>query len=70
MNEDLAPAPSIGLNKRKNMGVWLIPIVLLTLAAYVAFALTQRRQAQTELAAVREETPRLPKPMLPSAERN
>ena len=51
MNEDLAPAPSIGLNKRKNMGVWLIPIVLLTLAAYVAFALMQRRQTQTELAA-------------------
>lgn len=51
MNEELVPAPPLGLTKRKSMGAWLVPVALVVLAVYVAFALMQRRQAQTELSA-------------------
>jgi RND family efflux transporter MFP subunit len=51
MNEDFASASPVGLVKRRRFGLWLIPAVIVVALCYVAYALTQRRASQNELAA-------------------
>ena len=51
MKEDLASAAPVAPLKRARFGGWLIPAAAVILLAYVAFALVQRREAQTELSA-------------------
>jgi RND family efflux transporter MFP subunit len=50
MNKELASAPPVGLVKRRRIGAWLIPLVVLILVGYVAFSLIQRRENQSNLA--------------------
>jgi RND family efflux transporter MFP subunit len=51
IKEEPACASPTAPQKRSRFGGWLIPAALAILLAYVAFALVQRRQAQTELSA-------------------
>ncbi|MGO9942730.1 MAG: efflux RND transporter periplasmic adaptor subunit [Rhodoblastus sp.] len=50
-HRDTTSARPIAPVRRRRIGLWLIPLALAILAGYVAFALMQRRESQTDLAA-------------------